>query len=192
MARKKQETLALFPEVLSVTRKLTDEQFGILIRAAFSYRLYGEIYAGDDIAVDVAFQFISNQIDRYVENCATNARNAAGRNTEASEMQQNPTPIQSISTPIHSISNPGECTADKPPPAHFSPPSVDEVAEYCTQQGYSDISPDRFVSYHQAVNWMRGRTPITNWKATVDMWHRKDNNHGKIESKPVWTTGTVV
>lgn len=35
---KKQEMLALFPEVLVATRKLTDEQFGVLMRAAFAYR----------------------------------------------------------------------------------------------------------------------------------------------------------
>ena len=38
MARKKQETLVLFPEVLQITRKFTDAQFGALIRAVFSYR----------------------------------------------------------------------------------------------------------------------------------------------------------
>ncbi len=185
MARKKQETLVLFPEILFVTRKLTDEQFGVLIRAAFSYRLYGEIYDGDDTAVDIAFQFVSNQIDRYVENCATNTRNATGKKTESSEMQQNP-------SPVHSISTPEECEEVKLPPVHFSPPSVDEVRGYCAQQGYSDISPERFVSYYESVNWMKGRTPIKNWKATVDSWHKEEDNNGKIEAKLVWTTGTVV
>ena len=36
MARKKQETLVLFPEVMQITRKFTDAQFGALIRAVFS------------------------------------------------------------------------------------------------------------------------------------------------------------
>ena len=65
MARKKQETLVLFPELVSITRKFTDEQFGILMRAAFSYRFTGEVYGGEDMAIEVAFQTVANQIDRY-------------------------------------------------------------------------------------------------------------------------------
>lgn len=134
MARKKQETLVLFPEILTVTRKLSDEQFGALMRAAFSYRFNGETYNGDDAAVDVAFQFISNQIDRHAENCTQNAQNASTppprgsgmqRNAaECSEIpvdapngQRNPPPIQSISNPILSESIPKESTAAKQPHA---------------------------------------------------------------------------
>lgn len=115
MARKKQETLVLFPEVLAVTRKFTDEQFGVLMRAAFSYRFNGEIYAGEDMAVDVAFQIVANQIDRYQEYCSTMANNAKGSKVEqnAAKHQQKPPPIQSISNPIHSY--PIESKADKPP-----------------------------------------------------------------------------
>ena len=197
MARKKQETLVLFPEVLAVTRKFTDEQFGVLMRAAFSYRLNGEVYSGDDVAVDVAFQIVANQIDRYQEYCDTLANNARGSKGEqkSAKHQQNTPPIRSVSSPYPIHSNPSESKADEPPPAHFSPPTVEEVAEYCNQQGYSDISPERFVSYHQSINWMKGRTPITNWKAAVDSWHRKDmdkNGNGQSESKPLWTVGTVV
>lgn len=198
MARKKQETLVLFPEVLAVTRKFTDEQFGVLMRAAFSYRLNSEVYSGDDVAVDVAFQIVANQIDRYQEYCDTLANNARGSKGEqkTAKRQQKAPPIHSVSSPYPIHSNPSESETDTPPPTHFSPPTVEEVAEYCNQQGYSDISPERFVSYHQSIDWMKGRTPITNWKAAVDSWHRKDmdkqNGNGQGESKPLWTVGTVV
>lgn len=69
MARPKQETLTLFPEIVSITRKFSDAQFGALMRAAFAYRFGGETYSGDDPAVDVAFQTVAGQIDRYIEIC---------------------------------------------------------------------------------------------------------------------------
>ena len=105
MARKKQETLVLFPEVLQITRKFTDAQFGALIRAVFSYRFGGEEYSGDDMAIDVAFQAIANQVDRLKEYSKINAKNAAGSESkqggaECSEMQGNHPPIQSY--PIRS------------------------------------------------------------------------------------------
>jgi hypothetical protein len=221
VARKKQETLVLFPEVLAVTRKFTDEQFGALMRAAFSYRLNGEVYSGEDLAVDVAFQVVANQIDRYQEYCDTlsdNARSSKVQQKSAkcsksqqsaaegskvqqrvakdSEWEQSDPPILSdpYPYPYPILSNPVESEDDAPPHTHFSPPSIEEVADYCNQMGYSDISPDRFVSYHQSVSWMKGRTPITNWKAAVDSWHRKDEEkqNGKTESKPVWKCGTIV
>lgn len=108
----------LFPEVMSITRKFSDEQFGILMRAAFSYRFTGEVYSGDDVAVDVAFQAVASQIDRYKEFCNTLSNNAkciSSKQSAAkvSKSQQSDPPIQSISNPcpIQSI----ESKADKPP-----------------------------------------------------------------------------
>ena len=147
MARKKQETLVLFPELVSITRKFTDEQFGILMRAAFSYRFTGEVYDGEDMAIEVAFQTVANQIDRYTEFCekqSNNAKNTQDKPEEASciqeqpsaakcsqtepedaeesKMQQNTPPIQSISNPCPIQSNPIQSRmdmADEPP---ISPP----------------------------------------------------------------------
>lgn len=90
----------------------------------------------------------------------------------------------------------GECYgAAKPPkPARFSPPSVDEVREYCIERGYTTIDPERFVSYYAARQWKAGQTAITDWRAAADSWHRKDvnNDNGKAESRQIWTVGTVV
>lgn len=122
MARKKQETLVLFPEVAEITEKLTDAQFGQLMRAAFSYRFQGEVYDGNDPLVDLSFEVLKSQIDRFLENCEKNSNNARSsakcsettRNSaESSETQRNPTPIQS--NPIQSNPNtnvPGQIVVD--------------------------------------------------------------------------------
>ena len=91
----------------------------------------------------------------------------------------------------------GESVAAKlPKPARFSPPSVDEVREYCNERGYTTIDPERFVSYYSARQWTAGQTAIVDWCAAVDSWHRKDvnndNGNEKTEHKPTWTVGTVV
>jgi hypothetical protein len=76
---KKQETLTLFAETYASTRKLSDTQFGVLMRAAFQYRFEGISYSGDDSCVDLAFQFVSNQIDRYQEACDSKSEAAYER-----------------------------------------------------------------------------------------------------------------
>lgn len=194
----------LFPEVMAITRKFSDEQFGVLMRATFSYRFSGEVYSGDDAAVDVAFQAVASQIDRYQEFCNTlsnNAKCSNGKQSAAkySKSQQSAPPIhvQSMSNPCPYPIQSNESEADKPPKhTQFSPPSVDDVRKYCDEHGYTSIDPERFVSYYAARQWMSGQTAITDWRAAVDSWHRKDvdkqNGNGKTEPKPAWTLGTVV
>ena len=183
MARKKQETLVLFPEVLQITRKFTDAQFGALIRAVFSYRFGGEEYSGDDMAIDVAFQTIANQVDRLKEYSEINAKNAAGSESkqggaECSEMQGNHPPI--LSNPIQSVpiqSDPVEDTgAQSVKPSartRFSPPSVQEIEEYCREKGFL-LDAERFVDYYASIGWRVGKNPMKDWRAAVRTWVKKD------------------
>lgn len=104
MARPKQETLTLFPEIVSITRKFSDAQFGALMRAVFAYRFGGETYSGDDPAVDVAFQTVAGQIDRYIEICKGNSQNAKGREREQNEAECSETKQNPPSYPFHVLS----------------------------------------------------------------------------------------
>ena len=178
MARKKQETLVLFPEVLQITRKFTDAQFGALIRAVFSYRFGGEDYSGDDMAIDVAFQAIANQVDRLKEYSEINAKNAAGSESkqggaECSEMQENHPPI--LSNPIQSdpVEDTGAQSAKPPAHTRFSPPSVQEIEEYCREKGFL-LDAERFVDYYASIGWRVGKNPMKDWRAAVRTWVKKD------------------
>lgn len=86
----------------------------------------------------------------------------------------------------------GESVADKPPTRHrFSPPSVDDVRAYCTENGFR-VDPDRFVDFYTSNGWRVGKNPMKDWKAAVRSWERKEKQNGKTESKPLWNVGTVV
>lgn len=178
MARKKQETLVLFPEVLQITRKFTDAQFGALIRAVFSYRFSGEEYSGDDMAIDVAFQAIANQVDRLKEYSEINAKNAAGSESkqggaECSEMQENHPPIQSVPIQSDPVEDTGAQSAKPPARTRFSPPSVQEIEEYCTEKGFL-LDAERFVDYYASIGWRVGKNPMKDWRAAVRTWVKKD------------------
>ncbi|MGM9628348.1 MAG: hypothetical protein ACI3V4_09715 [Faecousia sp.] len=83
--------------------------------------------------------------------------------------------------------------ADKPPTrSRFVPPSVEEVAAYCNERGYTGVDPERFVDYYTSNGWKVGRNPMKDWKAAVRSWNGKEHTNGKAESKPLWTVGTVV
>lgn len=57
----------------------------------------------------------------------------------------------------------------------FTAPSVDEVAAYCRERGNA-VDAQRFVDFYAASGWMRGKTPIRDWKACVRTWERNANN----------------
>ncbi len=65
--------------------------------------------------------------------------------------------------------------ARAPSSRRFTPPSVDEVAAYCRERGNA-VDAQRFVDFYTASGWMRGKTPIRDWKACVRTWERNANN----------------
>ena len=68
--------------------------------------------------------------------------------------------------------------ADKPRTrTRFTPPTVEEVAEYCKERGNS-IDPQRFVDFYTANGWVQGKgKPIKDWKATVRLWESKESEY---------------
>ena len=201
MGRKKQETLVLFPEVMEITRKFSDEKFGILMRAVFSYRFCGEEYQGDDLAVEVAFRSVVSQIDRYTEFCNTQSMNRKGNGgtpstTKCTESQPSTTPIQSLS-----ISNPGldrnsrkqenlleqeNCCsvgADKPPATHrFVPPTIDEVRGYCIENGLC-VDAERFVDFYESKGWRIGKNAMKNWEAAARNWAKREQERPATDTR---------
>lgn len=84
--------------------------------------------------------------------------------------------------------------ADMPPPRHsFSPPSVEEVKQYCREQGYS-VNAEHFMDHYESNGWMVGKNRMRNWKAAVRNWNRKEQTqYGKTGSEQVRSgIGTVL
>lgn len=59
----------------------------------------------------------------------------------------------------------------------FVPPSVEEVKQYCKENGYT-VNPVKFVSYYTSNGWMVGRNKMKDWKAAVRTWQSKENENG--------------
>lgn len=69
-----------------------------------------------------------------------------------------------------------ESRADKPPRAtRFTPPSVDQVRDYCLERG-NNVDPERFVDFYSTKGWMVGKNKMKDWKAAVRTWEQRDNN----------------
>lgn len=59
--------------------------------------------------------------------------------------------------------------------ARFTPPTVDEVEDYCHERG-NGVDAEKFVDFYSANGWKQGRNkPIVDWKAAVRTWERSDS-----------------
>lgn len=182
---------------------LTDEQFGRVVRAALAYAEEGVIPELDPLE-SLAFAVMRGDIDRAKvkyeaiaeRNRANGMKGGRPRNPENpvgfSETQNNPEnpvgakkPIQdktkqdkTTQHEVESIAASAAATSAKKSGKKFVPPTVEEVREYCTAQGYGTIDPEGFVDYYAANGWKVGNQAMKDWKATVRNWARRDKERG--------------
>ena len=174
----------LFPEVMAITRKFSDEQFGILMRAAFSYRFAGEVYSGDDVAVDVAFQAVASQIDRYQEFCNTLSNNAKCSNgkqsaAKSSKSKQSDPPIhvQSMSNPCpYPIQSSESIAAEPPHPRPFGKYENVFLSDEQVAELKNEFPSDWEQRIERLSEYMEssGRK-YSNHLATIRMWAKEDS-----------------
>lgn len=78
--------------------------------------------------------------------------------SENSESQTNP--------------NQSKPNQSKPKVRRFTPPSVDEVREYCSEKGYT-FDPEAFVAFYESKGWKVGRNPMKSWQAACTTWQKR-------------------
>ena len=83
-----------------------------------------------------------------------------------------------------------ESNIEREPRKRFSPPSVEEVAEYCRERKNS-VDPERFVDFYASKGWKVGAQPMRDWKASVRTWEKRDkapsaSGPGKVVSAQMY------
>jgi len=67
----------------------------------------------------------------------------------------------------------------------FTPPSVEDVREYCESRN-NGIDAEEFVAFYDSKNWMIGKDKMTNWKSAVITWEkRRKKEQSKSNSRLV-------
>lgn len=192
--------VCLYRSYLQTLAPFTDAERGRIMMAMLNYSATGEIplFEGNERYI---WPSVQSQIDRDLEayraKCSKNRENG----TKGGRPPRNPTVIPETEWLFekpkkakekemekeNEKENKNESESEKymagkpPKPARFSPPSVDEVREYCNERGYTTIDPERFVNHYAAIQWKVGQSVITDWRAKVDNWHKDDED--KIGNK---------
>ena len=91
--------------------------------------------------------------------------------------QNNGYPPHKIMEDNKTINNTFNNTTNKG--TRFTPPSVDEVSDYCNQRN-NLVDAETFIDFYQAKGWMVGKNKMKDWKACVRTWE----TNRKQRSKP--------
>ena len=76
-------------------------------------------------------------------------------------------------------------TKKKKSVATGSPPSVDQVSEYCKERK-NDVDAEQFVDHYTANGWRQSNgNKIRDWKAAIRTWERNDFGRKRTEQKAI-------
>ena len=65
---------------------------------------------------------------------------------------------------------------DKKNTKHFTPPTVEEVKQYCYER-HNSVDPQVFVDFYESKGWMVGKNKMKDWKACVRTWERDNTRN---------------
>jgi len=57
--------------------------------------------------------------------------------------------------------------------AAFTPPAIDDVANYCRERN-NNVDAQRFIDFYASKGWMIGKNKMKDWKAAVRTWEQRD------------------
>lgn len=67
-------------------------------------------------------------------------------------------------------------------PRRFTPPSLEEVRDYCRERG-NTVDPGKFIDFYESKGWMVGKNKMKDWKAAVRTWERSEPKQGRMSSR---------
>ncbi len=179
-------SFVLYTEYLRHIQKMSMDQRGELFTAILCYAA-GESVPELDAAADMAFSFIRERMDRdnaaYMEK--VEKRREAGKlggRPKANAYDENQTKAKKANGFSEKQNNPDTVPVTDTVPViekeskeksmRFSPPTRQNVAEYCAEKGYSGFDVERFLDYYTSNGWMVGKNKMRDWKAAVRNWAR--------------------
>lgn len=94
-----------------------------------------------------------------------------GESTNQNEENNEPIPdITSV------VTSPVTSDVSKPKRKRFTPPSIDDVKEYCHER-HNSVDAQKFLDYYSMTGWKtKGGATIKDWKACVRTWERNTRN----------------
>lgn len=76
------------------------------------------------------------------------------------------------------------CDQKSPKTKRFTPPTLDEVKDYCFERG-NNVDAEKWYDYYSSNGWKVGKNPMKDWRAAVRTWERSDYNNNRGSTRQV-------
>lgn len=70
----------------------------------------------------------------------------------------------------------------KPAAKRFTPPTIEEVFEYCIERR-NGIDAEKFIDHYTANGWRVGKNPMRDWKAAMRTWEKRNAEDQRTRPK---------
>ena len=84
-----------------------------------------------------------------------------------------------------------ETKSDEPPKEpkkNFEKPTVEEIAEYCSERK-NGIDPQAFYDFYESKGWKVGAAKMKDWRASVRTWEQRrktEQTGGRNKASGIW------
>lgn len=174
---------------------LSDEEAGQFVKALWQYTMNGEVIELSGAAKGImAIAMMTLSADDDAANALSATRAAAGAKGGLQKVanQANATIAK------QEIANDSNCFNKnknknkeedikeniKEKSGRFTPPTIEQVKEYCQERG-NTVDPDRWFNYYSSNGWKVGKNPMKDWKAAVRTWENNDKQDNRPAGKVV-------
>lgn len=174
--------LKVWTSFLEIIKPLQYDEVGRLFEMMLLYADSGEEpeeFEGNERFI---WPVAKQQIDLAIQKCETLRQNGLkGGRPKASETKENQTESKNNQdetkenqTKAYNINIKKSKDNDKVKDKSFTPPSVEEVKQYC-QERSNGVDPQRFVDFYSSKGWMVGKNKMKDWRAAVRTWEKGDS-----------------
>ena len=167
-----------------VIEKIKDiEQREWLRKVIIQYGLHGtapESFHTE--ALEIAWTVCKDLIDQQQHRREVNAANRAGKKSAPATTEENTAVVQPEEKPAQEIQ------PEKPKRKNFVKPTVEEIAEYCSERK-NGIDPQAFYDFYESKGWKVGAAKMKDWRASVRTWEQRrktEQTGGRNKASGMW------
>ena len=192
------DTVTLTREWFTMLEELPDDSFRRVLYAVANYAFDGTAPDGLSAMEKCMFGIIKPKLMRARQN-ARYYSNKSKASTESATELDTESDTESVGLPLFNIKEVNsntrknytmdnaktlkeniiikEKSPEKPPQKRkvFTPPTLDEVADYCRERN-NGIDPENFIAFYSSKNWFIGKNKMANWKMAVITWEKARHN----------------
>lgn len=116
----------------------------------------------------------------FLENCI-GSENASAQRVREHRAKQKVLQCNANVTEVKQLCNAEidiEKDIEKDKSKRFTPPTIDEVRDYCQERNNS-VDPETFINFYESKGWFVGKNKMKDWKAAVRTWEKNNRAKGQ-------------